>query len=277
MSVATRLPGRQRLRWWHQPETLVCGIRGHVVPVADGRTSDAEHAGIVTMTSDGRRLGRCLRCDAWIDAPIDAASRDTVEPLDRLAIPRRGQPLREAMVVRLIAIERAAHAVAFTLAAIGLWVIELQLPGLQGTARQLTGGAGHAGNSLAGPGQVASRDVITRQLERILSLRRGTLGLLAGVSAAYAVVEGIEAVGLWFERRWAEYLTALATAGFLPFEIYELTRRVTVVRLGALVINLAVLIWLVWRKHLFGLGRPPAEVADRLAPFRLDARRQQGQ
>ena len=55
------------------------------------------------------------------------------------------------------------------------------------------------------------------------------------------MVEAVEAVGLWHERRWAEYLTALATAGFLPFEIDELIKRVTVFRVSALVINVAIL------------------------------------
>ncbi len=67
------------------------------------------------------------------------------------------------------------------------------------------------------------------------------------------MVESTEAVGLWHEKRWAEYLTVVATAGFLPFEILELVDRVTVLRVGALVINLAVLVYLLWAKHLFGL------------------------
>ena len=40
---------------------------------------------------------------------------------------------------------------------------------------------------------------------------------------AYAAVEGIEAFGLWYQRRWAEYLTFIVTASLLPLEIYELT------------------------------------------------------
>jgi uncharacterized membrane protein (DUF2068 family) len=69
----------------------------------------------------------------------------------------------------------------------------------------------------------------------------------------YSVVEGVEAVGLWLEKRWAEYLTAVATAGFLPFEVHELTKRVTVLRVTALVVNVAILVWLVRRKRLFGV------------------------
>ena len=40
--------------------------------------------------------------------------------------------------------------------------------------------------------------------------------------SATALLEGIEAVGLWYQRRWAEYLTFLVTASLLPFEIYEI-------------------------------------------------------
>jgi Predicted membrane protein (DUF2127) len=84
------------------------------------------------------------------------------------------------------------------------------------------------------------------------------------------VVELIEAIGLWHEKRWAEYLTVIATAGLMPFEIVELTRRVTVFRVGALVVNLAIVIWLVWRKRLFGSNGGRAALApDALDPVVL--------
>jgi uncharacterized membrane protein (DUF2068 family) len=73
------------------------------------------------------------------------------------------------------------------------------------------------------------------------------------VAVAYAVLEGVEAWGLWHERRWADYLTVVATVGFLPLELHELTERVTVFRVVFLALNVAVLVWLVWAKHLFGL------------------------
>ena len=82
------------------------------------------------------------------------------------------------------------------------------------------------------------------------------------VASAYAVVSGFETVGLWRERRWAEYLTALSTAGFLPLELYELSERVTFVRIATMVVNLTILAYLVVAKHLFGIGGPlPAPVS----------------
>ena len=71
-------------------------------------------------------------------------------------------------------------------------------------------------------------------------------------------------VGLWLNKRWAEYLTFIATTALVPYEIYELTNSVSVFKLIALVINLAVVIYLLLAKRLFGLrGGHAAEHARR--------------
>jgi uncharacterized membrane protein (DUF2068 family) len=80
----------------------------------------------------------------------------------------------------------------------------------------------------------------------------------------YAAIEGAEAVGLWYQRRWAEYLTFVATALFLPLEVYELTRTVSPFKLIALLLNLAIVVYLISAKRLFGIrGGVAAERADR--------------
>jgi uncharacterized membrane protein (DUF2068 family) len=101
---------------------------------------------------------------------------------------------------------------------------------------------------------VGSHGLIVNWLERVLRLREGTVKILAVTSLVYFALELVEAVGLWHEKRWAEYLTAVAIAGLLPFELMELAKRVTVFRVGALVINLAILVWLLYRKRLFGIA-----------------------
>jgi uncharacterized membrane protein (DUF2068 family) len=60
-----------------------------------------------------------------------------------------------------------------------------------------------------------------------------------------------------FEKVWAEYLTAIITASFLPLEIFELTHRVTSIRVGLFVVNVAVLVYLVWHliRNRSTLGR----------------------
>jgi hypothetical protein len=82
-------------------------------------------------------------------------------------------------------------------------------------------------------------------------------------SPADAVLEGTEAVWLWLGRRWAEYLTFVATAVFVPYEIYELAKSVSALKVLALVINLAIVAYLLIAKRLFGLrGGGKAERAE---------------
>jgi len=72
---------------------------------------------------------------------------------------------------------------------------------------------------------------------------------------AYSGLALTEGVGLLLEKVWAEYLTLILTISFLPWELYELARRPDWLRLSLLLINLAVLWYLVWllrRKKLLG-------------------------
>ncbi len=72
------------------------------------------------------------------------------------------------------------------------------------------------------------------------------LWLLAGFAALYATVRFVEAYGLWHERRWAEWFAALSGSVYVPVEIYELAHRVTWLRVGALLLNLLVVAYMVW-------------------------------
>jgi len=71
----------------------------------------------------------------------------------------------------------------------------------------------------------------------------------------YSALALTEGVGLLLEKVWAEYLTLILTVSFLPWELYELVRRPDWFHLSLLLINLAVLGYLVWllrRKKLLG-------------------------
>ena len=88
--------------------------------------------------------------------------------------------------------------------------------------------------------------------------------LVGAVLAAYALVEGVEAIGLWYQRRWAEYLTFLVTTSLLPLEVYELAHRLSPLKMVTLVINVAVVAYLLVAKRLFGLrGGGAAEERER--------------
>jgi uncharacterized membrane protein (DUF2068 family) len=156
---------------------------------------------------------------------------------------------RQSLITRLIAIDRGVHALVFAVAAVVLAVLTIRLPRYQGVARELLPVAQATLATEQGPG----RRLLVEALRDVVGLDRHTLVIVLLTAVGYAVVEAVEAVGLWRRRRWAEYLTVVATAGLLPFELAELATRVTPVRVGALVLNLAVVAYLVWAKRLFGL------------------------
>jgi uncharacterized membrane protein (DUF2068 family) len=72
------------------------------------------------------------------------------------------------------------------------------------------------------------------------------LWAMAGGAAAYSVVRFIEAYGLWLERTWAEWFALISGALYVPFEVYELIRRPTLIRLAVLLINLAVVFYMLY-------------------------------
>ncbi|THJ25429.1 MAG: DUF2127 domain-containing protein [Nitrospira sp. CG24E] len=84
--------------------------------------------------------------------------------------------------------------------------------------------------------------------------------LLAGlVSLGYAGILLIEGVGLWLELTWASYLTVVSTGLLLPFEIYEVVEQVSLLRIGVLLLNLAIVAYLIIQ-----LRRPTVRAGSQL-------------
>jgi uncharacterized membrane protein (DUF2068 family) len=67
---------------------------------------------------------------------------------------------------------------------------------------------------------------------------------ISAVGFIYAALDLIEGTGLYLEKTWAEYLTLIITASFLPLEGYEVFYRVTPIRVSLLVINALVFFYL---------------------------------
>ena len=77
---------------------------------------------------------------------------------------------------------------------------------------------------------------------------------IVGISAGMLLLGSlnlIEAYGLHRRRRWAEWLTVIATSLFIPLELYEVIQEQTPFRIGALVINVAIVYYLAKHKELF--------------------------
>ena len=177
---------------------------------------------------------------------------------EEIELPLRGKPLRDKVVLRLIAIDRAFHFVVL----VALGVLVLLFAADRATLREtfykvitdLQGGVAASQSHAHG---------ILHEIDNAFTTSSSHLHLVGAVLLVYGVVEGIEAVGLWYQRRWAEYLTFLVTTSLLPLEIYELSNRATVFKAIAFVINVAVVVYLLRAKRLFGLrGGVAAEHAE---------------
>ena len=114
---------------------------------------------------------------------------------------------------------------------LGTWVLEL-----------------HQDLNLDAGGGLIER-LLTKALDYLVHFRHQTL-LALGI-IVYAVLEGTEGIGLYLKRRWAEYLTVVATGLLIPFEVWEVIHRQTLLRVGGLLLNIAVVAYLAYRKRLF--------------------------
>jgi len=70
------------------------------------------------------------------------------------------------------------------------------------------------------------------------------LWLIAALVVVYAIVRFAEAYGLWLGRKWAEWLAAVSGAIYVPFELYELSRSITLIKGVALVLNVAIVVFM---------------------------------
>jgi uncharacterized membrane protein (DUF2068 family) len=82
-------------------------------------------------------------------------------------------------------------------------------------------------------------------LAKLSLINDSKLQALSALSFGYSALFMVEGSGLYLEKRWAEHLTIIATASFLPLEIYELLQKVDAMKISLLVINLGIILFLV--------------------------------
>ncbi len=242
-------------------ELLVCGLRGHALLGTD--VAEVTEADELVVRDDGDlRWHRCVRCDSWL--PLDPPANPTrrrMPPREQIALPPRGKALRDKIVLRVIAVDRAFHFLILAVLAVAVFLIASHQQQLrQDFYRVLADIQGGVGG---GPLQTEHRGLVGR-LDELFSLNQGTLELVGAGLAGLAVIEGVEAVGLWYQRRWAEYLTFIVTTALIPLEVYELAATASWFKVVALIVNLGIVIYLLVAKRLFGIrGGYAVEVAER--------------
>ncbi len=89
--------------------------------------------------------------------------------------------------------------------------------------------------------------VLDMLVTRLLDVDEKTLRMVSAGSFLYAALFYVEGVGLFYDKRWAEYLTIVTTGGLIPFELFELSIHVTALKLEVLVANVAIVLYLAWR------------------------------
>ncbi len=246
---------RPRLHW----ELLICSVRGHALVGADAAALDPRDAIFAREDAAGVRWLRCLRCDSWLALPApEHPARERPPAREQIELPLRGKPLRDKVVLRLIAIDRAFHFVVLAALGVAVLVFSTDRATLRHTfykvIADLQGGV--AANQSHAHG-------FLHTIDSAFTTSSSHLHLLGAVLLVYGAVEGIEAVGLWHQRRWAEYLTFVVTTSLLPLKVYELANRATVFKAIAFVVNVAVVVYLLRAKRLFGLrGGVAAERAE---------------
>ena len=229
----------------------MCGLGGHVLVGIDAAELRPEDS-LWAREENGIRWHRCLRCDTW-SALRPPVSPQYEHPPDRaeIEIPPRGQALRDKIVLRLIACDRVLHFLILGTLGIVVLILADHQAAARGEFDRVL--AAIQGGVAGGVVQTTGRVGFIRDLDKLLSLRAHALRTVGIALLAYAALEGVEAVGLWLLKRWAEYLTFIATTILLPLEVYEIANRVSVLKIIGFLINLAVVIYLIWAKRLFGL------------------------
>ncbi len=144
--------------------------------------------------------------------------------------------------IKVIIVERIAKALVLVALGIGLLVA--------GQRGWLDTWANYAEDQLnLSVGRNIILELLLRALVYIGAFNHITL--LAFSAIMYAALEATEGVGLAMRRRWAEYLTVIATGILIPYEAYEVVLHPTLFKVGALLLNLAVVGYLAYRKRLF--------------------------
>ena len=243
-------------------ELRSCGWHGH----ATYRPAEEELAERLTVDTAGGPAWRCLRCGSFVVGEPRGSG-----PADQAPVVLRGKALRDAAILRVLAVERGIRGVLLVLLAYGIYAFD----GSRNALRQvfdtylplLRPAADRLGVDLETAGPV-------RLIEKALNAEHTTLLMVSAGVLAYGVLELVEAVGLWLMRRWGEYVAVVGTGVFIPLEIYEIVERVTWLRLVALALNVFAVVYILWTKRLFGIrGGREAFEAERAGVSLLEVER----
>ena len=238
-----------------------CARRGHVTYAPD----EPELRDRLMTPIAGGTAWRCLRCGTFVTHGLHRTEHRT-GPAAAAPLPRRGKELRDELILRVFAVERFIRFVVFAAAAYGVWRFKYDRGHIQQAFNHDLPAIRELYTDL---GFNFDHSKLIGLIQHSFTLTGRTLTYLAIGLVIYSLIELAEGVGLWLGQRWGEYFAMVATSIFLPYEVYDLTVKVTWLRVGALVINLLLVVYLVWSKRLFGVrgGKKAYEARLRTESF----------
>jgi uncharacterized membrane protein (DUF2068 family) len=188
---------------------------------------------------------RCLRCGDFVLGEPHGSG-----PADRAPVVPRGKALRDLFILRFLAIERILRGLLIVVAAWAVW----RFSNSQDAVRRLFEDDLTALKPFAAHFHYdLDHSPVVETIRKTFDYKKSTLHTVAVLMVAYAAIEIVEGFGLWWAKRWAEYLTVVATAAFLPLEVYELTEKVSYFKIGTLALNALAVLYILLAKRLFGL------------------------
>jgi uncharacterized membrane protein (DUF2068 family) len=84
-------------------------------------------------------------------------------------------------------------------------------------------------------------------IQKAVALTPNTIRGLGVGSFIYAGLFLTEGIGLWLLKRWAQWFTIIMTSSLIPLAIYEIYRHPTALKVLVLIINVAVVGFLIHR------------------------------
>lgn len=88
--------------------------------------------------------------------------------------------------------------------------------------------------------------IVNLVLDKVAMINPHRLKEISLAIFAYAALDVIEGTGLVLKKVWAEYVTLILTASFLPWEVFEIIRHVTGVKIVLTLLNVAVVLYLIY-------------------------------
>ncbi len=199
---------------------------------------------------------RCLRCGTYVLGEPHGAG-----PAENAPVLLRGKALRAAFILRALAIERWIRGLILLLLAAAVF----ELKTTQASIKDLVDRDLTALKPFFNQIHFNVSDSATiRAIENVLRAKQSTLNLIAVGILLYGLLQVVEGVGLWVLKRWGEYVAVVGTTLFIPLEIYELTDQISWLKIVALGINVAAVLYLVLAKRLFGVRGGHAAYEARL-------------